>query len=116
VWVEQDAPGQPLVRSQVGQGFPQHIRSMLSATIGRPVEKTIDTGYGRYAQEIYSTVASSGRPLLEDVDAQIATDGHQQVSRHYRRLILPLAQSNGARSLLCLSVFDTQIDLRRASG
>ncbi len=115
-WFDVYNPQQEVIMAEVGAGFPAAVQAALEACVGRRLQNQPENAFGQYCAEAYGEAASSGEPLLEDIDAMVTPPDGKPVRRRYLRLILPFRVSARHTRLLSVSFEDLAIDLRRRTG
>ncbi len=100
----------------VGWGFAQEANYWLHRAVGTRLEDGPDQAFGVWASEDYRHVLKNGLPALDDID--VVVDWPQVGRRRYcyKRLLLPLNSADGRVRLLCATLKDRGIDLRRGRG
>ena len=71
-----------------------------------------DANYAARIKETFRTAVEGGEPLVHDVDTIINSPRDGRIRARYRRLMVPLEQSDGSSWLLSTSYLDDGIDLR----
>ena len=101
--------------TDTGNGYTTHGREWAEDTRGTPVELQPDLAYGTWIKTTYESAMRASDPVIQDVDAIVATPEFGRYRLRYKRLIL--ANRNGPEPwLLCSSALDERIDLRLSSA
>ena len=89
----------PLTILAWGKGYQSMNRSWIDQAPGRNFEDQPDANYAKRGARAYRSVAATGAPVIEDVDASTWWPGRGRTRLQYTRLILPLTL-NGGRTLV----------------
>ena len=81
-------PGPALV-AWIGRGYTAVDEHWLDAAVGRRLDAHPDPAYGAAVAASFQAAAERGEPILELVDAEIASPGANPVRYRYERLLLP---------------------------
>jgi len=115
-WFDVFGPQREVIMAEVGAGFPAAVQAALEACIGARLQDQPNNAFGQYCAEAYGEAASSGEPVLEDIDAMVTPPDGKPLRRRYSRLILPFRVSDQHTRLLSISFENLAIDLRRCAG
>ncbi len=110
--VQQDHMNNRLLYKELGDGLFTSYDTWRTCAVGAPMEEMPDRAYGRWVKGCYSDVLSTMEPTVEKVDAIVHWPHSGRTRMRYRRLILPLALSDGSRIVVGGSLVDDRIDLR----
>jgi len=110
--VQQDQMNSRLLYKELGDGLFTSYDTWRTCAVGAPMEEMPDRAYGRWVKGCYSGVLSTMEPTVEKVDAIVHWPHSGRTRMRYRRLILPLALSDGSRIVVGGSLVDDRIDLR----
>ena len=110
--VQQDHTNNRLLYKELGDGLFTSYDTWRTCAVGAPMEEMPDRAYGRWVKGCYSDVLSTMEPTVEKVDAIVHWPHSGRTRMRYRRLILPLALSDGSRIVVGGSLVDDRIDLR----
>ena len=100
-----------LVLVDTGDGYRTHGREWAKDARGTPVEQQPDLAYGTWINSTYEAALRSNEPIVQDVDAIVATPEFGRYRLRYKRLMLA-NRSSEQPWLLCSSALDERIDLR----
>ena len=114
-WIAVDEDCGQLILSEIGPGWPEKIRIVLAHGVNQPLREQVDSEYGEYCHNAYSSVAAIGELSIEDVDAEIPIPGGHKLRRTYKRAIFPVMRPNKSMRLLCASCEEPSLDLRFAT-
>jgi hypothetical protein len=110
--VQQDQMNSRLLYKELGDGLFTSYDTWRTCAVGAPMEEMPDRAYGRWVKGCYSDVLNTMEPTVEKVDAIVHWPHSGRTRMRYRRLILPLALSDGSRIVVGGSLVDDRIDLR----
>jgi hypothetical protein len=110
--VQQDQLSNRLLYKELGDGLFTSYDTWRMCAVGAPMEEMPDRAYGRWVKGCYSSALSTMEPTIEKVDAIVHWPHSGRTRMRYRRLILPLALSDGSRIIVGGSLVDDRIDLR----
>lgn len=100
-----------LLIEQLGAGYP-YSKSYRSMARGLRFVDQPDVWYARAISESYREAATSGMPVVDEIDAVIEWPHLGKTETRYRRLIVPLDDGAGNQLLLSTSMYDPSIRLR----
>jgi hypothetical protein len=110
--VQQDQMNNRLLYRELGDGLFTSYDTWRTCAVGAPMEEMPDRAYGRWVKGCYSSALSTMEPTIEKVDAIVHWPHSGRTRMRYRRLILPLALSDGSRIVVGGSLVDDRVDLR----
>ncbi|MGI9476774.1 MAG: hypothetical protein ACR2PI_08710 [Hyphomicrobiaceae bacterium] len=111
VLVERKPDASQLVFSRIGEGFAMYDKEWTTRLVGYPVEYQPDVHYAKWIANFWRSALISGKPTLNDVDANIINPLQRTKRRvKYSRLTLPVSEMNGATRLLSASLVDPHLD------
>jgi hypothetical protein len=110
--VQQDRMNSRLLYKELGDGLFTSYDTWRICAVGAPMEEMPDRAYGRWVKGCYSSALSTMEPTIEKVDAIVHWPHSGRTRMRYRRLILPLALSDGSRIVVGGSLVDDRVDLR----
>lgn len=102
-----------IVVDHAGDGHSQQANYWLQRGIGQRLSDLADVSYGHWATQAHFETAQDGQVRLDDIDIVVMwpTLGRQRY-RH-QRLLLPLQKDASGHAVLCATLADSGIDLRR---
>ncbi|MEO1709514.1 MAG: hypothetical protein AAFR70_04550 [Pseudomonadota bacterium] len=103
--------GERLILQGAGSGYKTLDRKWALEARGAPIEDQADQSYGRWVASGYERVLKEGAPIIEDVDAIVATPEYGRYRIRYTRYMLPY-RDDEQTWLLSSSLLDDRIDLR----
>jgi hypothetical protein len=109
---QDNGDGRRLVYKELGDGLFTDYDTWRTCAVGAPMEEMPDRTYGRWATNCYIDALNGMEPKIEKVDAIVHWPHSGRTRMRYRRLILPLALSDGSRIVVGGSLVDDRIDLR----
>lgn len=115
VVVKQEANLGGLIFQEFGSGLFDKYETWRTCAVGAPVEEQPDRSYGRWIAESYLAALTAGEPQVQDIDAIVRWPHAGRTRLRYRRLLLPLTETDGTRMLLSASLMDNRVDLRVAA-
>src|SRR5690606_12999560 len=101
-----------LIFQEFGSGLFDKYETWRTCAVGAPVEEQPDRTYGRWVAETYAEAIAADQPQVQDIDAIVRWPHAGRTRLRYRRLLLPLKDSDGGRLLLSASLMDNRVDLR----
>ena len=110
VVVEKQPDASRLIFSRIGEGFAMYDKEWATRLVGYPVEYQPDVHYAKWIANFWHSALISGKPTLNDVDANIINP-LQKTNRRvkYSRLTLPVTEADGVPRLLSASLADPQV-------
>jgi hypothetical protein len=98
--------------AELGGGYLSFSPRFRTQCRGTDLAAQPDAEYGKFVADAYRRSLQQSEPIIEDVDAIIATHDMGRRRIRYRRLVLSRPGINGENWIVSSSILDPRIDLR----